>query len=150
MFRSFRYPLHPTQAQAVVLEHWLAMFCDLYNGALQERRDAWRRNGESIGFNAQQRAMSVRTHRCPACGLTLDRDHNAALNILALGRSAVGLLAPPRVTAEDAQAPLPMWDPGLLVVSGPEPDTTFKASAKGHDIVATLLAEGGHPTAPAA
>lgn len=33
-----------------------------------------------------------RTHNCE-CGLTLDRDHNAAINILRLGRSLVGLLA---------------------------------------------------------
>lgn len=29
--------------------------------------------------------LSVRVHRCPYCGLVLDRDHNAALNILARG-----------------------------------------------------------------
>lgn len=30
--------------------------------------------------------LSVRWHNCPHCGLSLDRDHNAALNILALAR----------------------------------------------------------------
>jgi putative transposase len=29
-----------------------------------------------------EKALSVRVHSCPACGLKLDRDHNAALNIL--------------------------------------------------------------------
>ena len=29
-----------------------------------------------------------RHHDCPSCGLSLDRDHNASLNILALGQSA--------------------------------------------------------------
>jgi putative transposase len=33
--------------------------------------------------------LSVRTHDCPACGLRLGRDLNAAVNVLALGRSAV-------------------------------------------------------------
>jgi putative transposase len=33
--------------------------------------------------------LSVRTHECPFCGLRMDRDLNAALNICALGRSAV-------------------------------------------------------------
>jgi putative transposase len=40
-----------------------------------------------------QQALSVRTHVCPRCGLVLDRDQNAALNILQLGkqeRSGVG------------------------------------------------------------
>lgn len=31
-----------------------------------------------------------RVHKCPACGLELDRDHNAALNILALGLKSLG------------------------------------------------------------
>jgi len=29
--------------------------------------------------------LSDRTHNCPCCGLSLDRDHNAAINILRLG-----------------------------------------------------------------
>jgi transposase len=40
------------------------------------------------------KALSVRWHQCPYedCGASLHRDHNAALNILALGKkeSAVG------------------------------------------------------------
>lgn len=34
------------------------------------------------------KALSDRIHRCPTCGLEMDRDENAARNILALGRSA--------------------------------------------------------------
>jgi putative transposase len=37
-----------------------------------------------------------RTHDCPKCGLVLGRDHNAGLNILALGRSAAGIDFPSR------------------------------------------------------
>jgi putative transposase len=33
-----------------------------------------------------QKPLSVRMHSCPDCGLTLDRDINAARNILSLGR----------------------------------------------------------------
>jgi IS605 OrfB family transposase len=32
-----------------------------------------------------RKSLSVRTHRCPRCGLLLDRDHNAALMILQHG-----------------------------------------------------------------
>jgi len=32
-----------------------------------------------------KKALSERTHACPRCGTVLDRDHNAARNILALG-----------------------------------------------------------------
>jgi len=33
-----------------------------------------------------EKSLSDRMHTCPYCGLVLDRDHNAALNILARGR----------------------------------------------------------------
>lgn len=33
--------------------------------------------------------LSVRIHDCPHCGLKLDRDHNAAINILALGLQGI-------------------------------------------------------------
>jgi putative transposase len=35
--------------------------------------------------------LSVRIHVCPECGLILDRDENAAINILRLGLQAVGI-----------------------------------------------------------
>jgi putative transposase len=38
--------------------------------------------------------LSVRIHSCPDCGLTVDRDHNAALNILRLGQSLQASPAP--------------------------------------------------------
>jgi putative transposase len=38
--------------------------------------------------------LSQRWHDCPHCGLSLGRDHNAALNIHALGMSAAGLQSP--------------------------------------------------------
>ena len=41
-----------------------------------------------------------RVHQCPSCGLTLGRDHNAALNVLRLGESlAATQNVPTRVTA---------------------------------------------------
>lgn len=43
---------------------------------------------------AVPKALSVRIHVCPECGLTLDRDVNAARNILALGRRAWALTWP--------------------------------------------------------
>ncbi len=33
-----------------------------------------------------QKGLSVRWHSCPECGVSLHRDHNAALNILRLGQ----------------------------------------------------------------
>jgi len=34
--------------------------------------------------------LSVRVHHCSSCGLTIDRDENAAINILALGLQSIG------------------------------------------------------------
>ncbi len=39
----------------------------------------------------QKMALSERTYRCPCCRLELDRDHNAARNILAVGLHGAGL-----------------------------------------------------------
>jgi putative transposase len=36
------------------------------------------------------KTLSQRLHQCPTCGLVLDRDHNAALNILARGLASMG------------------------------------------------------------
>jgi putative transposase len=54
MIRTFRYPLRPTQAQEATLNAWLAACCELYNGALQHRRDAWRKQRVSVSKYSQQ------------------------------------------------------------------------------------------------
>lgn len=49
------------------------------------------------------KALHVRVHDCPSCGLVMDRDENAAINIRALGRSAVseaGAFAPPQARSD--------------------------------------------------
>jgi len=37
-----------------------------------------------------EKRLSDRTHECPGCGLVLDRDENAAVNILRLGLQSIG------------------------------------------------------------
>jgi putative transposase len=37
------------------------------------------------------KSLSVRTHVCPSCGLVLDRDLNAALNMLRAGQARQAL-----------------------------------------------------------
>lgn len=58
MHRTFRYPLHPTPAQEAILSQWLGVCCDLYNAALQERRDAWRLLGKSVTRYDQQKSLT--------------------------------------------------------------------------------------------
>ena len=42
-----------------------------------------------------RKSLSVRAHRCPHCGLVLDRDHNAAKNILQAALATLALPVPP-------------------------------------------------------
>ena len=58
MTRTFRYPLRPTRSQAGVLTTWLGVCCDLYNAALQERRDAWRVARRSVSRLDQQSELA--------------------------------------------------------------------------------------------
>jgi putative transposase len=63
MRRSFRFRLRPTRGQQQRLTAMLAAHCDLYNAALQERRDAWRRDGRSISLFAQSADLPwIRAH----------------------------------------------------------------------------------------
>ena len=41
--------------------------------------------------NVVKKSLSVRTHVCTKCGLRLNRDHNAAINILRLGLESLGV-----------------------------------------------------------
>ena len=48
------------------------------------------------------KSLSVRTHICPHCGLVLDRDENAARNILWAGQTLRGAVGPPAVLKREA------------------------------------------------
>lgn len=58
MLRTFRYPLLENKAQREVLEGWRRACQQLYNGALQERRDAWKLQRVSINYNRQTRELA--------------------------------------------------------------------------------------------
>ncbi len=49
-------------------------------------------NGQRCGTRVQK-SLSVRTHVCPSCGLVMDRDENAANNILWAGQALRGVVA---------------------------------------------------------
>jgi putative transposase len=51
--KSYKYKLKPSARIIAIFEAWLAICCELYNAALQERRDAYRIAGKSIGFYEQ-------------------------------------------------------------------------------------------------
>jgi putative transposase len=53
MRKTYRYRLYPTKAQEQALGQQLREGCTLYNAALQERRDAWKRAGKSLNYYDQ-------------------------------------------------------------------------------------------------
>src|ERR687897_788097 len=53
MRRAYKFRLRPTARQHVALEKCLALHRELYNAALQERRDAWRLRGTGIFYGDQ-------------------------------------------------------------------------------------------------
>ena len=58
LIRTYRYPLHPTKAQAAVLESWLTYCCRLYNAALEHRIGAWRRERINVTRIDQQKELT--------------------------------------------------------------------------------------------
>lgn len=56
--KTLKYRLYPTAAQVFKLEAHLAICCELYNAALQERRDAWKMSRVSVSFYQQSKQLS--------------------------------------------------------------------------------------------
>ena len=55
--KAYRYRLYPTKRQIEALNEQLGFACDLYNAALEQRRDWWKR-GRSTGFYEQCRELT--------------------------------------------------------------------------------------------
>jgi putative transposase len=65
MHRTWKYRLYPAAAQARELERQLAVACDLYNAALEQRIWAWRSRGVSIAFREQSKQLTEARHELP-------------------------------------------------------------------------------------
>ena len=55
--KAYKYRLDPTPEQQAALDWTLRRCCELYNAALQERRDAWRMQQVSITYYDQQNQL---------------------------------------------------------------------------------------------
>ena len=55
--RKFTLKLYPTAAQDAVLRDWLEQHRQLYNAALEERIDCYKKTGRTIGYNEQQNVL---------------------------------------------------------------------------------------------
>ena len=56
--KAYKYRLKPSAKVIAIFQSWLALLCELYNAALQERRDAYRINHLSINYKAQSNQLS--------------------------------------------------------------------------------------------
>ncbi|MBV9690505.1 MAG: helix-turn-helix domain-containing protein [Ktedonobacteraceae bacterium] len=74
--KAYKFRVYPTHKQIGTLEWTLRRCKKLYNAALEERREAYRMSGV--------RKVKGTIKTCPGCGCELDRDHNAARNVLYL------------------------------------------------------------------
>lgn len=57
MRKSFKFRIFPTKSQTKHLESWLDTCRELYNAALQERREAWAIERKSISYFDQQNVL---------------------------------------------------------------------------------------------
>ena len=88
MVRVYRYRLYPTRTQDAALRETLERLRELYNAALQHRRDAYRNRGEGVSVYGQMRELagvrevrheyaSIHTHLLQDALTRLDRAYRA-------------------------------------------------------------------------
>src|SRR5437868_1411217 len=57
MLKALKYRIYPSHAQQTSLERWLVLCCELYNSALQERKEAWKTCKKFITYKEQQNQL---------------------------------------------------------------------------------------------
>lgn len=73
IIRTYRFALKPTKRQARLLESSLDISRELYNAALQERRDAWKCERKSISYFDQTKELTeIRKLRADVAALPID------------------------------------------------------------------------------
>lgn len=63
MIRTYKYRLRPTKKQTYLLGHLFAQMQTVYNDALNERREAWKRSRRA---SAIQERQEIQVCRIPA------------------------------------------------------------------------------------
>src|SRR5918911_519540 len=59
MLLSYKYRLYPSRVQATALEAMLGAFCDLFNAGLQQRIEAYRRQGKTLRYADQANQLKA-------------------------------------------------------------------------------------------
>ncbi|WP_375337629.1 zinc ribbon domain-containing protein [Domibacillus sp. PGB-M46] len=75
-----------------MFRQFLAYKCERNGGQLVKVKPHFTIQDCSYCGKRVKKSLSVRTHACPDCGLVLDRDHNAALNIEKAGLAQIGAI----------------------------------------------------------
>ena len=71
MKRAYKFRLRPNRSRRRILDSILRLHCELYNAALQERRDAWRISKTSVSYKMQsQQLKDIRKEREDIAGLS--------------------------------------------------------------------------------
>lgn len=65
MNKTFQFRIYPTKKQETRLCQWLTLCCQVYNAALQERRDAYRMAGVSLSLGHQCGELPGCKEVCP-------------------------------------------------------------------------------------
>jgi putative transposase len=64
-FRTYKYRIYPTKAQATNLENQFSMCRHLYNWALLERKEAYLEKGKTVTYKQQQNALPKMKEKRP-------------------------------------------------------------------------------------
>jgi len=90
MKKTFRYRIYPTHNQTTTLNQTLDHKAAWAGGRVVKVNPAYTSQNCSQCGERQKLGLSERVYGCPHCGLLLNRDVNAAKNILALGMQGPG------------------------------------------------------------
>jgi putative transposase len=86
---TYKYRLFPNSTQAVALTDMLGSFCDLYNACLQQRIEAYRRQGRTLSYIDQAselKAVRLIDERLASYSYSAD----SRLSAVSTGRSSAG------------------------------------------------------------
>jgi putative transposase len=90
MVKNHKLALGISDAAWSQFAQWLQYFGKVYGKTVVAVAPQYTSQDCSSCGNTVKKTLSVRTHIC-SCGVVLDRDHNAALNILSKGLRQVGI-----------------------------------------------------------
>ena len=90
MVKNHKLAKSISDASWSMFRDWVEYFCKVFGKVTVAVPPHYTSQNCSNCGTTVKKSLSERTHQCSHCGTVLDRDHNAALNILAIGLNRVG------------------------------------------------------------